>query len=185
MAGLKAFVEELSPGEIIIIILTGIPLIITLYTWIRNRRFPFSMRYIANGKYLRKLSIPRGQDIIKLRLKARIAVELTLIDIRFVTRRYIKQPRDVSPEVIRIAKCDKFEWEVPGPAHNDLPSEVGNYRTRLDPPVKWTVGDYLYVDLLVEANKPWRGHLSFEGKDDRRLYVRRPFSVMRKRTSGS
>lgn len=152
------FGHGITPGEAIVIALTTIPLLIGLVLRVLKVRFPLSLEFYVPGsseKYRRFQQVAEGEWPITIRLKTRVPENVRAIDIRFVEKQLLRKPLNASQEMIRITEITKMEW-----------------------------GDQLSAEGW-RASPNGRGHLSFEGRSDRRLYVRASFSILQDAFTGS
>ena len=99
----------------------------------------------------------------------------------------LRKPLNASQEIIRITEITKMEWgdQLSPEGWRASPNGVGGLVIHVMPVKTWAKGDYLYLHFTVVAKAPWRGHLSFEGRSDRRLYVRVSFSILQDAFTGS
>lgn len=184
------FGHGITPGEAIVIALTTIPLLIGLVLWVRKVRFPLSLEFYvpeSSEKYRRFQQVAEGEWPITIRLKARVPENVRAIDIRFVEKQLLRKPLNASQEIIRITEITKMEWgdQLSPEGWRASPNGVGGLVIHVMPVKTWAKGDYLYLHFTVVAKAPWRGHLSFEGRSDRRLYVRVSFSILQDAFTGS
>ena len=182
MTTFKAWLDTgVTPGEAIIILLTVVSLIPSIYFGFRNTKFRFSMGFLlphTDEQYESSRKTLKGVQKIITRIRTRAPVDLALIDIRFVQTHFFRRPSNAPTEKIEILEVLKIEWgDQFNPSHQITPNGVGGFRIHLRK--KWAQGDYLYLHLLIDAKSHWMGHLSFQGTAERRGYVRKPFEVLR------
>ena len=188
------FRNEITLGDIFAV---AVPLTISMaigaYFW-RRRVVPFKMEFsdqpfvLSPSKELRrsfhkKITLPKGRSRITLAMQTRIATSGDPFNIRFVEHpRFSWRWRDVATVVIEIVEVNVPEWEREAELERDFigantvdkqPNGVGGFFVSTRKPKRWVVGQPLWIELMVEAHKPWSGYLSFEGRTDRRVFGRR------------
>ena len=90
---------------------------------------------------------------------------------------------------IRVSNVEIPQWNQQAEVERDhsvLKEEhpLGAFIVSVRAPKLWTAGDVLYVELEVEAEAPWSGHLSIRCYGERRSYSRRRVTAVRKERGG-
>jgi hypothetical protein len=95
--------------------------------------------------------------------------------------------RNVPCDVIEITDVRVPEWDAEADEQRDfqgpnVPTKksdlAGGFTVSTRKPKEWISGRPLWIEITVEARKPWVGFLSFEGRTDRRAFARRQFVVI-------
>ena len=92
------FSNTITAGDIIVIVLTSVPLVLALIGWWRRRYRPITMGVLNNDglKYVKLRRIYKGTHELKLRLTTRTPLDLNRVDLRFVEPRFWgRTPKDV------------------------------------------------------------------------------------------
>ena len=135
----------------------------------------------------KRIELRQGKSQLTLAVRTRAATSGSPFDIRFVQHiGYGQGWRDVAPDIINISNVEVPEWnqeaererDFVGPNIVDKRSNgVGGFVVATRKPKRWVVGQYLWIELEVAAHKPWSGYVSYEGRTDRRAFVRRRVKV--------
>jgi hypothetical protein len=167
--------KHVSLGEAILILLAiGLPIWGIIYKYCREKKFALAMTLTPN-------KIPKGREIISVKLKARVPIVVERINIRCVKKHWSGlKVRDAPISIIEIRNFGAFDWRTP----NNDPSEcrtdgAGGYDAIFRPPKNWGEGEFVQIEVEVDAHKLWDGFLSVEARTtQRRLFARRHFTVM-------
>jgi hypothetical protein len=188
------FEAKFTTEGLIIIALATVPILLLALTELR-RRWPIRMvfdeqPYRAQGKHRLHSSVTVGLGISKLHvvLTPRAPINVKSLDIRFVGHDFFHWHDAWSPQ-IRVRNVEIPQWdqqtevERARASSNSMLKEehpLGAFIVSVRPPKLWTAGDALYVEVEVEAEAPWSGHLSIRCYAERRSYSRRRVTAVRK-----
>jgi len=188
------FLEDKFTAEgLIIIALATVPIILLALGEVRRRR-PLKMAfdevpYHAQARHRLRaaMAIGLGRHNLYVVLHARTPVHVKSLNIRFVGREFFKWRTAWSPQ-IRLTKVTIPQWS--DQAGGDLAQSSfaivegqapGSFDATVRPPKLWTAGDPVHIELTVEAEAPWAGHLSIRCCGERRTYSRKRVTVLRER----
>jgi len=188
------FEAKFTTEGLIIIALATVPILLLALTELR-RRWPIRMvfdeqPYRAQGEHRLHNSVTIGLGTSKLHvvLTPRAPINVKSLDIRFVGRDIFQWHDAWSPQ-IRVRNVEIPQWNQQAEVERDRASSnsmvkeehpLGAFIVSERPPKLWTAGDALYVELEVEAEAPWSGHLSIRCYGERRSYSRRRVTAVRK-----
>lgn len=184
-------------GEIIAIILTvigGLWLIVSIITKLYVSKHPFKMAEAYENydyyksKKARNLSpwsepiqirCINGQwckDRINIHLKARRKVDLKQINFRFVEKRILGTPQDVSTELIMIEKISspQEKYYTKMGCYDD---KKGGMDGVFDPPFSLSKNGILFLEIYPKLNikTKWTGYISLENAsgEEKRTFSRK------------
>jgi hypothetical protein len=184
--------DKFTTEGLILIALAIVPTVLLALGELRRRR-PLAMAFdeqpdLPQGQHRLRSSATIGLGPTKLHvvLRPRVPINVKSLDIRFVGRGFLQWHDAWSPQ-IRVTGVEIPQWgtqaehDLAGP--NSIITEErqpGAFIVSVHPPMLWTAGDPLYVELEVEAEDPWAGHLSIRCCGERRSYTRRPVTAVQK-----
>lgn len=183
--------DKFTTEGLIIIALAIVPTALLALGELRRRRsltMAFAEQpYGQQGQYRLRSSatIGLGPSRLHVVLRPRVPINVKSLDIRFVGRDFFEWHDAWSPQ-IRVTRVDIPQWNVQseddlaGPNSIITQRPLGGFIVSLHPPKLWTAGDPLYVELKVEAEAPWAGHLSICCCGERRSYTRRRVTAVQK-----
>jgi len=141
-------------------------------------------------EYETKKQLEVGKSKLTLSASTRVVTNGDPFDIRFVNRSWDWcnpfSYETAAVSTIRITGITVPEWEAEEAVERDFvgpnevtksPNGVGGFVVTTRKPKRWVIGQRLWIELEIEAHKPWRGKLSFEGQTDRKGYGRMPIRV--------
>jgi hypothetical protein len=187
-----ALENKVTTGQLLAIL---IPLALAGALWLvrhRRQRHPFSMRLSDQpigvlgddppGKrtYRRSRLLSVGDSALTICVTTSVATNVSRFDLRFVERRNARWG-DAPPGKIRITDIRVPEWDGEAERERDFvgpnsverePNGVGGFIVSTRRPKTWVVGQLLWIEIKVQADAPWSGYLSFEGRTDRRAFAR-------------
>jgi hypothetical protein len=188
------FESKFSTEGLIIIALATVPIVLLALNELR-RRWPIKMifdeqPYRAEGEHRLRSSATVGLGTSKLHvvLMPRAPINVKSLDIRFVGHDIFQWHNAWSPQ-IRVRNVEIPQWNQQAETERDRASlsslvkeehPLGAFIVSVRPPRLWTAGDALYVEVDVEAEAPWSGHLSIRCYGERRSYSRRRVRAVRK-----
>ena len=184
------FEAKFTTEGLIIIALATVPILLLALTELR-RRWPIKMvfdekPYRAQGEHRLHSSVTVGLGTSKLHvvLTPRAPINVKSLDIRFVGHDVFQWHDAWSPQIrVRNVEIPQWNKQRDRASSNSVVKEehpLGAFIVSVRPPKLWTAGDALYVELEVEAEAPWSGHLSIRCYGERRSYSRRRVTAMRK-----
>ena len=193
------FEAKFTTEGLIIIALAIVPILLLALAELR-RRWPIKMAfdeqpYRAQGEHRLHGSVTVGLGTSKLHvvLTPRTPINVKSLDIRFVGRDVLQWHDAWSPQ-IRVRNVEIPQWNQQAEVERDRANSnslvkeehpLGAFIVSVRPPKLWTAGDALYVELEVEAEAPWSGHLSIRCYGERRSYSRRRVTAVRERQATS
>jgi hypothetical protein len=184
------FEDKLTTEGLIIIALATVPIILLAVGEVR-RRWPLKMAFdeaAYHGQARQRLrgamAIGLGRNNLYVVLRPRTPIYVKSLDIRFVGRDFFKW-RNAWSSQIRVTNVDIPQWSTQ--TGSDFANSscaiveahpAGAFSATVHPPKLWTAGDPLYIELTVEAEAPWAGHLSIRCCGERRTYSRKSVTVL-------
>ena len=188
------FEAKFTTEGLIIITLATVPILVLALTELR-RRWPIKMVFDeqphrAQGEHRLHSSVTVGLGTSKLHvvLTPRTPISVKSLDIRFVGHDVLQWHDAWSPQ-IRVRNVEIPQWNQQAEVERDRANlnslvkeehPLGAFIVSVRPPKLWTAGDALYVELEIEAEAPWSGHLSIRCYGERRSYSRRRVTAVRK-----
>ena len=182
------FENRFTTEGLIIIALAVVPIVLLGLGELRRRR-PLTMAFDEQSHHARgqhrfrsSTTIGLGANKLYVVLRPRAPINVKSLDIRFVGRDFF-QWRDAWRPQIRVINVDIPQWSAQAPGSNSVIMEahpLGAFFVSVHPPKLWTAGDSLYLELKVEAEAPWAGHLSVRCCGERRSYTRRRVAALQK-----
>jgi hypothetical protein len=153
-------------GDIVVIcvgLLALTPVLYAVFSWLRERRHPITMRFIGEGKPSKKRYLQKGTHRIMLRLTTRVPMEISHINICFIDRRFLGI-RNAPVNRIAIQQIHRMDFgdiqDVP--FQHYLNVFDGTARAVSQSPRKWMVEHNLYIDMTVKALARWAGFVKVE-----------------------
>jgi len=179
--------NKFTTEGLILIAVAIVPTALLMLGELRRRR-PLTMAFAeqpyghgGGNRFRRSATIDLGPNRLRVVLRARAPINVKSLDIRFVGREFLQWHDAWSPQ-IRVTRVDVPQWSRHA-GSSSVTMEAhppGAFKVLLHPPNLWTVGDPLHLELDVEAEAPWSGHLSIRCCGERRSYTRKRVTAVQK-----